>query len=196
MKMNKASVMKIMIALSLAGPLAASGDDLFRMSWRGMVYTTGDNGQVMAKSFTEKDFIKQVATNNGLDPKKLVFVYRPAKRDTAVVLASNGQFISDVLQMEHNFTEVGNTNQTKVVRQTFLYDEAHESALGSAFGTETMRHDADGNILNDSFSGTFNYAIPDQNVVYTGKFSTGARVKDTSGTTGDTSGDTSGTTGQ
>jgi len=181
-----------MIALSLAGPLAASGDDLFRMSWRGMVYTTGDNGQVVAKSFSEKDFIKQVAANNGLDPKKLVFVYRPAKRDTAVVMASNGQFVSDVIQMENNFTDVGNTNQSKIVRQTFLYDEAHESALGSAFGTETVRRDADGNILNDSFAGTFNYALPDQNVVYTGKFSTGARVKDTSGTTGDTSG----TTGQ
>src|SRR5262245_54358307 len=169
MKINKASTMTIMIALSLAGPLAASGDDLFRMSWRGTVYTTGPNGQVVAKSFTEKDFVKQVATNNGLDPKKLVFVYRPAQRDTAVVMASNGQFVSDVIQMENNFTDVGNTNQTKVVRQTFLYDEAHESALGSAFGTENVRRDADGNILNDSFNGTFNYAIPDQNTVYTGK---------------------------
>jgi len=190
----------MMIALTLAGPLAASGDDLFRMNWRGTVYTTGANGQVMAKSFSEKDFVKQVAANNGLDPKKLVFVYRPAKRDTAVVMATNGQFVADVIQMENNFTDVGNTNQTKVVRQTFIYDEAHESALGSAFGTETIRRDADGNILNDSFRGTFNYAIPDQNTVYSGTFSTGARVKDTSQTdttttTGDTSG-TSGTTGQ
>lgn len=192
MKMNKALRTTIVIALSLAGPLAASGDDLFRMSWRGTVYTTGPNGQVVAKSFSEKDFVKQVAADNGLDPKKLVFVYRPAKRDTAVVMASNGAFVADVIQMENNFTEVGNTNQTKIVRQTFLYDEAHESALGSAFGTETMRRDADGNILNDTFNGTFNYAIPDQNAVYTGKFSTGARVKDTSAT--DTSGDTTGTT--
>ena len=168
------------LTLALIAPLVANGDDLFRMTWRGTVYTTGANGQVVSKSFSEKDFVQQVATNNGLDPKTLVFVYRAAKRDTAVVLASNGQFVADVLQMENNFTDVGNSNQTRIVRQTFLYDEAHDSALGSAFGTETVRHDANGNILNDSFHGTFQYAIPDQGTVYSGTFSTGARVKDTS----------------
>src|SRR5882762_1916262 len=109
MKMNKASGIKTTLALALIGPLVANGDDLFRMTWRGTSYTTGANGQVVSKSFSEKDFVQQVATNNGLDPKTLVFVYRAAKRDTAVVLATNGQFISDVIQMENNFTDITNS---------------------------------------------------------------------------------------
>jgi hypothetical protein len=198
MKMNKPSGMKTTLALALIVPLVANGDDLFRMTWRGMSYTTGANGQIAAKPISEKDFVQQVATNNGLDPKTLVFVWRPAKRDTAVVQAKDGLFIADVIQMENNFTEITNSTETKIVRQTFLYDEAHESALGSAFGTETQKHDTSGNIMSDSFHGNFNYAIPENNIVYNGTFSTGARVKDTSGTTpgGDTNTTNTATSGQ
>ena len=195
MKMNKASGIKATLALTLLVPLIANGDDLFRMTWRGMSYTTGANGQIITKPFSEKDFVQQIAANNGVDPKTLVFVWRPAKRDTAVVQAKDGLFIADVIQMENNFTEVTNSTGTKIVRQTFLYDEAHESALGSAFGTETQKHDANGNILTDNFHGNFNYAIPENSIVYNGTFSTGARVKDTSGTdTGNTTGGDTNTT--
>jgi hypothetical protein len=167
--------------LGLAQPFMSQADDLFRMTWRATVYTTGANGQVTAKSFTEKDFLKKVASDNGLEAKKLAFVYRPNKHDTAVVMAANGAFVADVIQMQYNFTDISNTTQTKIVRQAFLNDEAHTSAIGSAFGTESVKRDADGNVLNDNFHGTFQYSIPEENSVYSGSFSTGARVKDTSG---------------
>jgi len=54
----------------------------------------------VAVQFTEQDFVNKVAQDNGLDPSTLVFVYRPDRRDTVVVRASNGAFIADVIQLE------------------------------------------------------------------------------------------------
>jgi hypothetical protein len=165
--------------LSLSQPVWAEGVNQFRLSWRGTVYTTV-NGQVTAHGVTERDFILKVAQDNGLDPKILAFVYRVDKHDTAVVLAANGTFVADVLQMEVNFTDVANSTQTRTVRQAFLYNEDHTAPLGSAFGTETAKRDANGNIITYSFHGTFQYSIPENGAVYTGSFSSGRRVLDTS----------------
>jgi hypothetical protein len=176
--MKMKTVLTTLLGLGVAGGLCRA-DDLFKMTWRGTVYYIGNNGQVVAKSFSEKNFVSQIAIDNGLDPKSLVFVYRPDKHDTAVVRASDGAFVSDVIQMEYDYTDVGNTNGSKVVRQAFLFTEASSDAMGSAFGTETMKHDGDGNLTGDSFHGTFNYTMT--NAVFSGSFSTGGRVKDTSG---------------
>lgn len=152
---------------------------MFRMSWHGTAYTTGANGQVSARPFSERDFIQKIANDNGISTAGLAFVYRPLSHDTVVVRISDGWW-ADVLQMEYNFTDVSNSTQTKVVRQAFLYnDEQGSTALGSAFGMETAKYDSDGNLTSDSFHGTFNYSI--DGVVYSGTFTTGARVKDNSG---------------
>src|SRR6266576_3165830 len=114
--MKTLNMLAFAMALSQIQPLVSHADDLFRLSWHGTVYTTGANGQVVSKSFSEKDFVQKVATDRSLDPRSLVFVYRPAKHDAAVVYASNGGFVSDVIQMENAFQQVSNPNQTKIVR--------------------------------------------------------------------------------
>jgi hypothetical protein len=82
--------------------------------------------------------------------------------------------------MEYSFTEVSNSTQTKLVRQSFLYnDETGSTPIGSAFGMEAAKYNSDGTIMSDSFHGTFQYSI--DGVVYSGSFSTGARIKDNSG---------------
>jgi hypothetical protein len=103
------------------------------------------------------------------------------KHDTAVVRAADGAFVADVIQMEYSFTDVSNTNQTRTVRQAFLFDEAHNGAVGSAFGTETARRDPNGNLTGYTFRGTFQYAFPESGEVYSGTFTTGARVRDLTG---------------
>lgn len=167
------------LTIGVLQPFLVSATDMFRMTWRGTAYTTSDSGQVTARSFSEKDFIQRVANDNGIDPRQLAFVYRPANHDTVVVRISDGWW-ADVIQMEYNFTEVKNTTQTKLVRQAFLYnDEQGSTPLGSAFGMETAKYNSDGVLISDNFHGTFNYSI--DGVVYSGTFSTGARVKDNSG---------------
>jgi len=167
------------LAIGLFQPLVLRATDLFRMSWRGTSYTTGANGQVTARPFSERDFVQKVATDNGIDARELAFVYRPLSHDTVVVRLSDGWW-ADAIQMEYNFTDVSNSNQTKVIRQAFLYnDEQGSTPLGSAFGMETARYNSDGGLISDSFHGTFNYSI--DGVVYSGSFSTSARVKDNSG---------------
>jgi hypothetical protein len=153
--MRAKQLLALALTLGLIQPLVSQADDLFRMSWRGTVYTTGANGKVVARSFTEKDFVNRVAVNNGLDPRLLVFVYRPQKHDAAVVMATTGAFVGDAIQMEYSYTEVSDTNQTRIVRQAFIFDEQHSGAIGSAFGTETIRWSAEGEILSSSFRGAF-----------------------------------------
>src|SRR5215471_1921928 len=167
------------LAIGLLQPFILRAEDMFRMSWHGTVYTTSTSGQVTTRSFSERDFIQKVASDNGIDPRELVFVYRPGAHDTVVVRVSDGWW-ADVIQMEYKFTEVSNSTQTKLVRQSFLYnDEQGSTPIGSAFGMETAKYNSDGSIMSDSFHGTFQYAI--DGVVYSGSFSSGARVKDNSG---------------
>jgi hypothetical protein len=158
--MKTFNTLTLALALGLIQPLVSNADDWFRLSWRGTVYTTGANGQVVSKSFSEKDFIQNVATANGLDAKTLAFVYRPGKHDTVVVNVATGTFVADVIQMENLFQQVSNAGQTKIVRQAFLFDE-QRGQIGSAFGTETAKYDTSGAFISDSFHGTFQYSIAD-----------------------------------
>ena len=169
------------MAVFLILPVSSKADDLFQLFWRGTVYTKNASGHIIALSFTEQDFINKVAQDNGLDPSRLFFVYRPDKRDTVVVRA-NGAFVADVIQMEYQFTDVANPNGTAVVRQALLFDEAHGSnALGSFFGLETVTRNANGSIANDSLVGTVFYSKPELGRVYSAKVVTGKRIVDTSG---------------
>jgi len=182
MKLYKTLGMAMGIALFQPLAAKAAGDLLYRLSWRGVVYSTV-NGQLSARGISERDFIQKVAADNGMDPMTLVFVYRPLKHDTAGVRASDGLFIADVIQMENLHTDVSNASQTFIVRQIYLQMEAPppavaEVTIGSAFGIETARYDAGGNMISDSFHGTFQYSI--DGAVYSGSFATGGRVKDTS----------------
>ncbi len=177
----RAVALRVGLALGLLQPLAARADELFQMAWRGTAYTTGSRGQIVARPFSERDFVNKVATDNSLDPHTLVFVYRPLKHDTAVVRASDGTFIADVIQMEYTYTDISNTNGTATVRQAFLFDEYHSSALGSAFGSEHALRNSNGDLTSFSFRGSFQYSMPDLDTVYSGTFATGRRVKDTSG---------------
>jgi hypothetical protein len=178
--MKSMKKMALIAALAFAPAFLSQADELWKLSWRGTVYTNGSAGQIVARSFTEKDFINAAAVDNSLDPKSLAFVYRPLKHDTAIVSVLDGHFVADVIQMENNFTEVPNPTQTQIIRQAFLYDEAHglNSPLGSAFGTETIKRDLNGNFTSYRFKGTMQYHI--DSALYSGTFSTGSKIKDTS----------------
>lgn len=175
---------KILLALiaatGLMQPLLGHADDLFRLYWRGTYYTTNSSGHIIAVSFTEQDFVNKVAQDNGLDPSGLIFVYRPDRRDT-VVVRSNGAFVADVIQMEYTYTDVNNPSGTVTVRQALLFDENHQTALGSWMGLELRTLNSSGGLANDVLTGWMQYSIPEQNAVYGGQAYTGSRVVDQSG---------------
>jgi hypothetical protein len=167
------------VLAALLHPITTQADVLYNLAWRGTMYTTR-NGKVLSQPFTEKMFINQVARDYELNAKDLALVYRPEKRDISMVRRSNGAFVASIIQMEYVYTDVGNSNGSKVVRQTFLFDEYHDSAIGTAFGTERMTRNTNGGIVSFTFTGRFNYAYPDLDRVFAGSFSTGARIKDRS----------------
>jgi hypothetical protein len=170
--------MKNRLALVLSFSLLAPAlhADVFKLSWKGTAYSTDPaTGRVVARSLSEKQFIQKVAEDNGLDPRTLVFVYRPEQHDTVVMRTVPDGWFADIIQMEYQYTEVSSADQTRTVRQAFLFDEYHSGALGSAFGTETARRDANGNLTTFSFRGTFQYAM--DGVVYSGSFSTSSRIR-------------------
>src|ERR1043166_10205000 len=99
--MRQANWLAFISALALIGPMNSRADDLFRLFWRGVVYTKNSSGHIAAVNFTEQDFVNKVANDNGLDPSTLIFVYRPDKRDT-VVVRQNGAFVAGGIPQEEN----------------------------------------------------------------------------------------------
>ena len=148
----------------------------FLMNWHATGYTTNARGQIIATNINQQTLINKVAYDNGLDPKDLVFVYRVEKRDTAVVWKSNGVFVSDVYQMEYTYQDITNSAGTTDFIQSLLNDEYHTNAIGSTFGVETRSYDRDGYIRTYNYHGTFQCSFPEDNVVFSGSFSTGGRV--------------------
>lgn len=179
--MKRNTVKTLLLAAGLIVPFIAGAQDQeqYVMTWRGTEYMNGPNGKIVTRHFTEADFVNEVAANNGLDPKTLVFVYRADKRDTVVAMKSDGTFVADVIQMQYTFTDVSNAPGTSVERLAILNDEAHDIPLGSALGTQTSRFDKNGNLTSFSFHGGLQYAMPETNAVFSGSFSTGKLLKTT-----------------
>jgi len=165
------------VALVCFQPTNTHADDLFQLFWRGTYYTTNSTGHIIAVGFSEQDFVNQVAQNNGLDASQLLFVYRPRKRDAAVV-RSNGAFVAEVFQMQVTFTDVDNPSNTVTVRHALLFDQTHQAAVGSFFGLELGPHNASGGLVSDNLIGTVLYSNPDLNAVLGAHVSTGARIVD------------------
>ncbi len=163
---------------------ALQAQDQYLLTWRGTGYTKNTSGNITTFRVSEKDLVKKVATDNSIDPNQLALVYRVEARDTAVVWKTTGGFVADVIQLQYNYTDVANANDTSAVRQAMLNDEAHSNPIGSAFGTEKSRRDATGNLVSYSFKGSFQYAIPEDSIVYSGTFSTGKALKDKTQTGG------------
>ncbi|HEU5126268.1 MAG TPA: hypothetical protein VFW05_19650 [Verrucomicrobiae bacterium] len=182
------------LTLGLVQP-AAFANDLFLLHWRGRVYYTAANGKVASKRFTEKDVIRVIARNNGIDPRGLVLVYRPNAYDTAVVVKATGEVIADYQQIPDvtapdQKVDVTSADGVTTVRQAYLFDEMHGSfggqQIGTIFGIEKQRRDPNDNehVISEHFHGTFQFAIPEpdnpdwQQGVYRGSFVTGRRIVD------------------
>src|SRR5882724_1455008 len=107
MTMKMSAVLSLAAGVILLQPVASQADDLFQLAWRGHSYARGANGDVVRSDFSEQDLINKVAQDNGLNPATLVFVYRVAAHDTAVVRASTGAFVADVIQF--GLPNIGNS---------------------------------------------------------------------------------------
>jgi hypothetical protein len=183
MKMKTVAALGLAVA-ALFGPLAEARD-MFQMSWKGTIHYYDSNGRAVTKSFTDRDVVQKLATDAGVDPRDYVLVYRPDALDTAVVSKSTGDAI-DFLQLPDISNPAGMTEITgngTTFRQAFLYDE-NSNPIGTIVGSERQKMDANGNIVSDSYRGTFQYAIPDDGNhkwtpgVYSGTFATGKRIPD------------------
>ncbi|HEY3861973.1 MAG TPA: hypothetical protein VGO59_08800 [Verrucomicrobiae bacterium] len=172
---------KLLLALALgaAGGLAAQAQEQtneYLMNWNAVGYTHNARGVLVATNVNQQTLVNIVATNNGLNPRDLEFVYRVEKRDTAVVWKTNGVFVADVYQMEYNYLDVTNQTGTIDYLETLLNDEYHTNAIGSTFGIQETIHNKAGYLTGYSYHGTFHSYFPENGVVFTGSFSTGARV--------------------
>jgi len=171
----------IVIAFALQILSVSAQNHQYVLTWRGTAYSTNALGRVVATRFTERDIIKTIAANNEItDLRNLAFVYRADKRDTAVVRLTDGGMVSDWQQIQYSYTDVASSNGTYTVKQAFLNDEYHDQAIGSLFGIENWKRNANGSTVSYSFRGSFQFALPETGTVYYGTFSTGRRVVDTS----------------
>ena len=178
--MKKPIALVCVVILSLLAPSMLGARELYQLHWRGIRYKPDSTGRVVAVRYTERDIIAKCAADNGLtDLKALAFVYVADDQDTEVVLVATGQTVADIYQLEYQFTEAPNFDRSQVVRQSFLFSERYESAIGSAFGIEHSRRDINGDRIGFSYRGSFQFSLPDDGAIYSGTFSTGKRLRTT-----------------
>jgi len=151
----------------------------YAMAWNATGYTFNAKGKIVATNVNQRAFVLKAAQDNGLNPNDLVFVYRVEKRDTAVVYKSTGAFVADVYQMQYTYTDITNASGEFALRETLLNDEYHNNAIGTTWGVENAVRNKDSYLTSYSYHGTFHYFFPEDNVIFTGSFSTGPRVKET-----------------
>ncbi len=178
MKTYKLLMFAVIAGIALCRTAAAQEQtNQFQLTWNATGYTHNARGNLIATNLTQQALVKKVALDNGLNPADLIFVYRVEKRDTAVVYRTNGEFVSDVYQMEYTFQDETNLPDTTDYVFSLLNDEYHTNAIGSTFGVEQKTYNKAGYLTAYSYHGTFHYALPESDVVFTGSFITGARVK-------------------
>jgi hypothetical protein len=200
--MKRKNILATVLSLSLLATSSSKADDWFQLTWSGTGYYYDSSGKMITKSYSSRDVLNTIAANYGLNASDLVLVYRPDAYDTAVVfknatgmaragVSSDAQVVADYIQMP-DVTRVGTSWVTDVTangqtaRQAYLFDE-HDSPIGSIVGVEKQRRDTNNNLVSESFHGTWQFSIPDDSHtiaragVYSGTFSTGARVKDIRG---------------
>src|SRR5205823_5336341 len=125
--MKTGNMLGLAVAVGLMQPLASSAQDMFAISWRGTAHYDDGTGRIVTKSYSDKDAVKVIADDNGLNPKDLILVYRPDAFDTAVVNKNTGEPVADYLQMP-DIIRVGSTWMTDVtsngqtVRQAYIFD--------------------------------------------------------------------------
>ena len=182
--LDQAQIMKkylwlfLVVALSGVEANTSFADDLFQLFWRGTYYAKNSTGHIVAVGFSEQDLVNQVAQSTGMDPSQLVLVYRPQKRDVAVV-QNNGAFVTSVMQMQNTYTDVNNPSGSVTVRHALLTDQSHSDPLGSFFGLEVRTLNSGGGLVSDSLVGTVLYSKSDLGAVYSAKVTTGGRIADT-----------------
>ena len=176
--MKHAKWLRVVLVLASLQAASVRADDLFQLFWRGTYYTKNSTGHIVAVAFSEKSVINQISQSTGISAGDLVFVYRPNKRDAAVV-RSNGAFVASIVQMQASYTDVVNPNGTVIVRHALLGDQNHDVALGSFFGLELRTINSSGALVNDSLIGTVLYSKSEIPGVFGAQVSTGGRIADT-----------------
>ena len=180
MKVINSAALAMVLALGWVHSAKAITDQ-FLLTWNATGYTYNSRGQLVATNNTARTFIDKVAADNGLNPADLAFVYRVENLDTVVVDKNTGDFVADVYQMEENYTDITNLQNTAMVAQSPLTveidTEGDLGVIGSIFGIQQYKYNAAGELTTFYYHGSFQYSFPGQNVVFAGTFVTGARVK-------------------
>src|SRR5438067_392295 len=113
--MKTGNMLGLAVAVGLMQPSLSRAQEVFQyaISWRGTAHYDDGTGRIVTKSYSDKDAVKAIADDNGLNPKDLILVYRPDAFDTAVVNKNTGEGVADYLQMP-DFSRVGSTWMTDV----------------------------------------------------------------------------------
>jgi hypothetical protein len=166
-----------LIMIGLLQPLVSNAREVYALSWRGTKYRATADGRIVAVPYSQKDIIAKAALDNGIaDVRSLAFVYVADDHDAEVVFAATGEHVQDIFQFEYSFVEVDSSDGATAVRQAFIFNEAYDSAIGSAFGIERSRR-TNGERIGLSYKGNFQFSFPDRGEVYSGTFTTGKRIK-------------------
>src|ERR1043166_341740 len=160
--------------------------ETYVLNWNATLYYQDSSGRFQTRTWTSQDIVAKFLSDRGIPySTAYTLVYRPDKRDTAVIKISDPAPYTftpaDFLQIQDNYTDFPNFNNTWTLKQASINDENHTPPIGSLVRWESSVKNSSGYRSGYSFSGTFQYATADATVngpagVYSGYFSTGAKI--------------------
>jgi hypothetical protein len=178
--MKRQTKLALVAGLVLIHSLPASSRDVFRVSWRGTAFTTNQLGRVVARPYSQKDIIDKYVAATGVAPRSVTVAYvrdeEEQVEELEIVSVADGSSLANVFQFLDGLAVSANDG-TQTRRRRFIFDEAHGVALGDMSGAERLRRNADGRIVSFSYSGRFEFSIPEENTVFIGSFVTGKRLE-------------------
>lgn len=179
-RMKYQTKLALITGIALIYSLPALSRDVFRLSWRGTAFTTNRFGKVTARPYSQREILDKYIADTGQDPRGLTIGYvhdeeEPAE-EVEIVNAADGSTVANVFQFLGGLAVTSNDG-TQTRRQRFIFDEAHESALGDISGAERLRRNVEGRIISFAYSGRFQFSIPEENTVVIGSFVTGKRLE-------------------
>jgi hypothetical protein len=149
------------------------GGDRFQFTFHGTCWTTNANGKLISRAVSQASWLSDYAASNGItNANSLALVYHLGGDDRGdvieVVNATNGTLITPLwaLFFGDNFGRmslVDNTG-TRFRRIQYVYGQQIAESVGSAFLSERIFLDQNGNTNALSLQGPMTYEIqPDVN---------------------------------
>lgn len=150
--------LKLTVALLMAQAALLQAREMYILNWHEIAYSSNSSGRIVKQKYTTKKIIQDVAQNDGIDPRMLVYVFVPGSSDTEVVWKDTGETVETIYRFDSN-SSAANADDSEGATEASVYDYASGADVGSAFYFDLSRY-RNGVLKKRRIRGSFQLALP------------------------------------